>query len=167
VIFDTNPRFQPFGFAGGLYDQDTKLVRFGARDYDPNTGRWTAKDPILFAGGDTDLYGYVLDDPVNRIDPMGMIDCPDAIKKAIVIANIIIKAVTAYGTAVEGKIAEELAQFPETPEEVLETISKKTGGSAASGPPNPLRILFFPGLVKGMNDQFMERACRPEQFCGT
>jgi hypothetical protein len=29
VIFDTNPRFQPFGFAGGLYDQDTKLVRFG------------------------------------------------------------------------------------------------------------------------------------------
>jgi RHS repeat-associated protein len=50
VILDTNPGFQPFGFAGGLYDQDTGLVRFGARDYDPETGRWTAKDPILFAG---------------------------------------------------------------------------------------------------------------------
>ena len=34
VTSDTNPGFQPFGFAGGLYDQDTKLVRFGARDYD-------------------------------------------------------------------------------------------------------------------------------------
>ena len=60
----------PFGFAGGLYDPDTGLVRFGARDYDPETGRWTAKDPIGFAGGDTNLYGYVLNDPVNWIDPL-------------------------------------------------------------------------------------------------
>ncbi len=34
VTNDTNPGFQPFGFAGGLYDSDTKLVRFGLRDYD-------------------------------------------------------------------------------------------------------------------------------------
>ncbi len=72
VILDSNPGFQPFGFAGGLYDQDTGLVRFGARDYDPEVGRWTVKDPILFAGGDSNLYGYVLDDPVNLIDPNGM-----------------------------------------------------------------------------------------------
>ncbi len=72
VINDTNPGFQPFGFAGGLYDQDTKLVRFGARDYDPTVGRWTAKDPISFAGGDTNLYGYVLNDPVNIVDPAGL-----------------------------------------------------------------------------------------------
>jgi RHS repeat-associated protein len=51
VTLDTNAGFQPFGFAGGLYDADTGLVRFGARDYDPETGRWTAKDPIAFAGG--------------------------------------------------------------------------------------------------------------------
>jgi uncharacterized protein RhaS with RHS repeats len=38
VTEDTNPGFQPFGFAGGLYDPDTGLVRFGARDYDPATG---------------------------------------------------------------------------------------------------------------------------------
>jgi len=72
VLSDTNPGFQPFGFAGGVYDQDTGLVRFGARDYDPDTGRWTAKDPILFAGGDTNLYGYVLQDPVNFVDPEGL-----------------------------------------------------------------------------------------------
>lgn len=71
VLADTNPGFQPFGFAGGLYDPDTKLVRFGARDYDPEMGRWTAKDPLLFGGGDTNLYGYVLGDPVNLVDPEG------------------------------------------------------------------------------------------------
>ena len=48
-------------------------MRFGYRDYDPEVGRWTAKDPIGFAGGDTDLYGYVLNNPVNFIDPAGKI----------------------------------------------------------------------------------------------
>jgi RHS repeat-associated protein len=72
VTLDDNPGFQPFGFAGGVYDPDTRLTRFGARDYDAETGRWTAKDPLRFAGGDTNLYGYVLNDPVNWVDPAGL-----------------------------------------------------------------------------------------------
>jgi RHS repeat-associated protein len=72
VTLDTNPGFQPFGFAGGLYDGDTGLVRFGARDYDPQTGRWTAKDPILFGSRDFNLYGYTFNDPVNLLDPLGL-----------------------------------------------------------------------------------------------
>ena len=72
ITSDTNPGFQPFGFAGGLYDADTGLVHFGARDYDPGIGRWTTRDPLGFAGGDTNLYGYVLQDPVNGIDPRGL-----------------------------------------------------------------------------------------------
>ncbi|HCU57493.1 MAG TPA: hypothetical protein DF984_04590, partial [Anaerolineaceae bacterium] len=72
VIQDTSPGFQPFGFAGGLYDPDTGLVRFGARDYDAETGRWTAKDPILFKGGSANLYAYASNDPINLVDPYGM-----------------------------------------------------------------------------------------------
>ena len=71
VTLDTNPGFQPFGFAGGIYDPDTKLVRFGARDYDAQTGRWTCKDPIGFGGGDTCLYGYCGNDPINYFDEDG------------------------------------------------------------------------------------------------
>ena len=73
VLQDSNPGFQPFGFAGGLYDPATGLVRFGARDYDPATGRFTAPDPLLFGGGDTNLYNYVLCDPVNFVDPSGLV----------------------------------------------------------------------------------------------
>ena len=69
IINDSNPSFSvPLGFAGGLYDADTGLIRFGFRDYDPDIGRWTAKDPILFAGGNTDLFEYCNNDPINWID---------------------------------------------------------------------------------------------------
>jgi RHS repeat-associated protein len=49
-------------------------VIFGARDYDPGMGRWTNKDPIGFAGGDTNVYAYVGNDPVNLVDPLGLYD---------------------------------------------------------------------------------------------
>jgi RHS repeat-associated protein len=71
VLAGTNPGFQPFGFAGGLHDCETALVRFGARDYDPQAGRWTAKDPIRFTGSSDNLYAYAFGDSVNRIDPDG------------------------------------------------------------------------------------------------
>ena len=32
----------------------------------------SAKDPIRFDGGDSNLYGYVMSDPVNDIDSEGM-----------------------------------------------------------------------------------------------
>ncbi len=72
VMQDTNPGFQPFGFSGGTYDHQTGLVRFGARDYDPQAGRWTAKDPTLFAGSFGNLYEYGESDPVNMIDLNGL-----------------------------------------------------------------------------------------------
>lgn len=76
IVNDTNPGFQPFGFAGGLYDRDTKFTRFGARDYDAETGRWTVKDPIRFNGRDTNLYAYVGNNPVSFIDPQGTVSWP-------------------------------------------------------------------------------------------
>jgi len=73
VLTDSNEAFKvPCGVAGGLYDHDTKLTRFGYRDYDAYTGKWTAKDPIGFSGGDSNLYGYVLGDPVNFVDSKGL-----------------------------------------------------------------------------------------------
>jgi RHS repeat-associated protein len=92
IIADTNEAFKIFfGFAGGVYDQDTGFVRFGYRDYDPDIGRWTAKDPIFFAGGDTDLYGYVLNDPLNLNDPSGLFGIGDIASGAVTVATVAAK----------------------------------------------------------------------------
>ena len=71
ILNDTNPAFQPFGFAGGLYDQHLSITRFGARDYVPRTGRWLTKDPIGLEGG-MNIYAYVDGNPVMFTDPLGL-----------------------------------------------------------------------------------------------
>ena len=73
LLLDTCPYFYlPLGFAGGLVDRHTGLVRFGFRDYDPRAGRFTAPDPLGDTGGDHDPYDYCVDDPVSAFDPLGL-----------------------------------------------------------------------------------------------
>jgi RHS repeat-associated protein len=71
-LSDSNPSLNfPIGFAGGIADGITPLVRYGYRDYEPGTGRWVARDPILFEG-DLNLYVYVGNGPATYIDPSGL-----------------------------------------------------------------------------------------------
>jgi RHS repeat-associated protein len=72
AVTGTPSALQTFGFAGGMYDSATKLVRFGARDYEPETGRWINKDPLRFNGGSYMLYSYLDADPVNKKDATGL-----------------------------------------------------------------------------------------------
>jgi RHS repeat-associated protein len=72
VTLNTNPGLQPFAFAGGLFDDETGLVLFGYRDYDAEVGRFLIKDPLLFEGGDPNLYRYASGDPVNVVDQNGL-----------------------------------------------------------------------------------------------
>ncbi|MCY4730030.1 hypothetical protein KY092_05590 [Natronomonas gomsonensis] len=70
---DSAPGFRlHVGFGGGVRDPDTGLVRFGLRDYEPETGRFTARDPILQAGGQYNFYAYAHSDPVNALDRSGL-----------------------------------------------------------------------------------------------
>lgn len=73
VLSNTAPGFQVFGFAGGLWDADTGLVLFGVRWYDAELGRWTMKDPVRFAGTQSNFYQYVHADPLSYVDLSGAI----------------------------------------------------------------------------------------------
>ena len=72
ITYNSNSDFQPFGYAGGLYDSESRLLRFGVRDYDGITGRWTNKDPIRFEGGSSNLYSYAKQNPISYVDLDGL-----------------------------------------------------------------------------------------------
>ncbi|MBN1662328.1 MAG: C40 family peptidase [Deltaproteobacteria bacterium] len=63
---------QPYAFTGREWHTETGMYFYRARYYDPQVGRFVTKDPIGFAGGDVNLYGYVLNNPVMLIDPSGL-----------------------------------------------------------------------------------------------
>ena len=62
------------------YDADLGLVRMGARDYDPETGRFTTPDPLFFeslekctgSAVECNLFGYAGGNPVTFVDPTGL-----------------------------------------------------------------------------------------------
>ncbi|MGA7496562.1 MAG: RHS repeat-associated core domain-containing protein [Isosphaeraceae bacterium] len=73
ILTQTNPSASDrYLWTGEQFDAVTGLQYNQARYYDPATGRWTTEDPIGFAGGDTNLYLYVGNDPTNATDPSGL-----------------------------------------------------------------------------------------------
>ena len=61
-----------YQFTGREWDKETGLYYYRLRYYDPMEGIFISKDPIGFAGGDVNLFGYVQNNPVNWIDPTGL-----------------------------------------------------------------------------------------------
>jgi RHS repeat-associated protein len=62
---------QPFRFSTKRYDEDTGLSYYGYRFYSASLGRWITRDPLGEAGG-INLYGFVGNNAINGIDPLGL-----------------------------------------------------------------------------------------------
>ena len=62
------------GFSTKRYNENTRLVAYEYRFYDPELGRWLNRDPIAEDGG-LNLYGMVGNDPVNNVDVLGLSPC--------------------------------------------------------------------------------------------
>ncbi|RVU42104.1 hypothetical protein EA187_17345 [Lujinxingia sediminis] len=103
VQSDTNPGFQPFGFASGIADPNTSLVTFGVRHYDPLSGRWISPDP-LGPGGSVNPWVYAENAPISFVDPdgespfvvIGLLGVTAAIAAPIFIVSV---GLTAYSSA--------------------------------------------------------------------
>lgn len=63
----------PYLFKGGIQDRTTGWVHFGARWYDPATGRFTQQDTLdaPLDPANANRYAYAGDDPLNNLDPAG------------------------------------------------------------------------------------------------
>jgi len=81
----TSYTYQPFGATttggsanGNSYEftgrenDATGLYFYRARYYSSTYQRFVSQDPSDFAGGDTNLYSYVGDSPIDLIDPAGL-----------------------------------------------------------------------------------------------
>ena len=60
----------PFRFSTKWTDDETGLVYYGRRYYDPRNGRFVGRDPISEEGG-LNLYGFVVNNSVNHWDYLG------------------------------------------------------------------------------------------------
>jgi RHS repeat-associated protein len=64
----------PWQYASGYYNATTGLYKFGTRYYDPQTGRWTQKDPVggsVGKIGSGNPYVYAGNVPTMQVDPSG------------------------------------------------------------------------------------------------
>jgi RHS repeat-associated protein len=64
----------PFRFSTKYFDAETGLSYFGGRYYNAGLGRWLNRDPLDELGG-VNLYAYVGNDPLDRVDPLGEMWC--------------------------------------------------------------------------------------------
>jgi RHS repeat-associated protein len=67
---------------GQYYDQETGLHYNYFRYYNPQTGRYVTPDPIGLEGG-INLFAYVENNPVNLIDPYGLLGWDTVIRQLL------------------------------------------------------------------------------------
>ncbi|MEU6713640.1 RHS repeat-associated core domain-containing protein [Nonomuraea sp. NPDC046802] len=65
------------GFVGGIIDEAMALTHLGAREYDPETGRFISVDPVFNVADPQSWngYNYANNNPVNLSDPDGLMPC--------------------------------------------------------------------------------------------
>jgi len=154
----TGSSFSRFGFTGQTVIEGTEIMHFKARAYSPALGRFLQPDPIGFAGGDTNLYSYAANDPVNFTDPSGLIfgKIFKGLKKA---AKFVVKGAkkglgilrkagrfavslnseTALGQRVLRFAAAQALDF------AIGGLSGDGGGNAGAGPPDDLTVADLSG----------------------
>jgi RHS repeat-associated protein len=94
----TSNFFRYVGRPGYYYGPDLAKLYLRARTYDPASGRFLSRDPLAYAGEETNLYRYALNSPVNFTDPSGyVIPFPE-----ICCAACIITLVSIVGLCISG-----------------------------------------------------------------
>lgn len=170
----------PYQFAGYHYDGETGLYYVRARYYSPTLGRFLQTDPVGIMGG-TNLYAYVGDDPLNAIDPLGLMpdkpaqqqntmvqqqsDSPEAAKASAQRAGAVSsqKIGNVWFNAYGGSAAERSAQLAVMSQDLTTTDrggemlkvleGRKSGFLGLWGDPQPFDIILWANPLKSYSTQ--------------
>ena len=87
----------PYLFKGGIQDRTTGWVHYGARWYNPGTGRWTQQDTLdnPLDPANANRCAYAGDDPINNLDPTGNSPGSDVCYTEFVIEGLLVDGVIA------------------------------------------------------------------------
>ena len=72
ITQETGTLANPFTYTGREFDVENGLYFYRARYYDAMSGRFLSTDPLGFSAGDSNLYRYVFNNPINLTDPLGL-----------------------------------------------------------------------------------------------
>ncbi|WP_315638206.1 MULTISPECIES: RHS repeat-associated core domain-containing protein [Microbacterium] len=98
----------PFLFKGGIQDRATGWIHYGNRWYNTTLGRWTQQDALDVPLDPTNAnrYAYAGADPVNNIDPLGLVSCQSGVNRSI--ASAVLVGVSFVGLLAVGAAASPL-----------------------------------------------------------
>jgi len=88
-------------FTGRELDPESALYNYRNRYYNPSVGRFLTKDPIGLEGG-VNEYLYAMADPVNNIDPNGLLRLPKRVRNAVL--GVLVGIASTVGIVHEGKV---------------------------------------------------------------
>ncbi len=80
-----------YAWTGRELDVETGLQYNRARYYDSSTGRWISQDPIGFAAGDSNLYRYVTNKPIELTDSSGFEPDPISLSTSAIHGRLLMK----------------------------------------------------------------------------
>ena len=92
----------PYGYTSRRHDEDSGLIYFRARYYDPTTGEFTSRDPLEYVDGMSLMRGYLA---MQKVDPSGYSSCASTdCSQALNEKNVYIDAVTEWDDIYETMI---------------------------------------------------------------
>ena len=110
----------PFRFSTKYVDIESEHLNYGHRLCNPTTGRWLSKDPIEEDGG-LNLYGFVLNNPINAYDILGLSDDNEWLNQQL---KMVARYGVGYGTfAQDRETRDTYRPIEEKSKEELEEIA--------------------------------------------
>jgi RHS repeat-associated protein len=112
----------------GREDDGTGVYYYRARYYHPQLQRFISEDPIEFAGGDTNLYAYVGNNPLSESDPYGLFGIEDL----PTIPQPVVDAVAGFGDSLSFSGTRAFRDLTGINDQVDQCSRSYAGGESAS-----------------------------------